>query len=687
MDLTGVAPSLSRMKPVRTRYPRRVKTIENVFIPMPGGHRLAARVWLPEDAELEKVPAIFEYMPYRKRDQSRARDEAIHHYIAGHGYACLRIDTRGSGDSDGLLRGEWEQGELDDGIAAIEWMVKQPWCSGTVGMIGKSWSGFTALALAGMAPPALKAIIPVCAGDDRYDQSLHWTGGAFLCEQLWWTDTMIEFNARPPDPEIVGETWRAIWKARLEDNHPWLVDWLKHQRRDDFWKHASLCERFDKVTCAVFAVGGWADYISRAVPRLMANLQGPRFGLIGPWGHHYPHDGVPGPEVGFLQDCVRFFDRYVKDIDNGWDRDPSYRVFLQTFDRPSSTYGVKSGRWLALDGWPSEKVVPEKYFLGSGRLDKRAWAEKALVHSSPLATGLAATEWLSMAIEGEQPRDQREDDGRSLCFDTEPLSRSIDILGRAVLEADISVDKPVAQVVARLCDVAPDGTSVRVAFQVLNLTHRESHESPKPVIRGQRMRIRLELPDVGWTFTPGHRIRLALSTSYWPIVWPAPEMVKMTLYTGASTFSLPVLTGRSRRATFGPNERGPEIEVVVEEDKQITRHIVQDAMSGKITVETVGIGGFLGPGRRWRLPTGTAIGHNLLKRFTITEGDPTSATGFYRQVYELDRDDDWIIRIETELSFHATKTDWVLAQQAVVFENDEEIFRKTWSNTTERDLM
>ena len=675
------------MKPVKTKYPRRVLTIENVFIPMSDGRRLAARMWIPDDADTDKVPAIFEYMPYRKRDHMRERDEPIHHYLAGHGYAALRVDTRGSGDSDGLLRGEWEQGELDDGLAVIDWMVKQPWCTGSVGMIGKSWSGFSALALAGLAPPALKAIIPVCAGDDRYNQSLHWTGGAFLAEQLWWSDTMIEFNARPPDPEIVGERWREMWKARLDDNHPWLVDWLKHQRRDEFWKHASLCERFDKVTAAVFAVGGWADYISRAVPRMMAGLRGPRFALIGPWGHHYPHDGVPGPAVGFLQDCVRFFDRYTKDIINGWDGAPTYRAYLQSFEKPSAKYGVKPGRWVAIEGWPSDKVKPRVFHLNPGRLDTRPKGEQALTHSSPLATGLAATEWLSMDIEGEQPRDQREDDGRSLSFDSEPLGRSIDILGRASLEIDVAVDRPLAQLVARLCDVAPDGTSVRVAFQVLNLTHRESDESPKRMIPGQRTRIRVELPDVGWSFAKHHRVRLALSTSYWPIVWPAPEPVTMTVFTGSSTFSLPVLSGPTRTPKFGPNERGPEIDVQVIHPKKIERRVIQDAMTGEIVVETIGTGGFLGPGLEWLIrPIGTFISHTLVKRFTITEGDPTSARGEYRQVYWLSRED-WRVRIETETRFHGTRTDWVLEQQAVAYEDEVEVFRKTWSNTTPRDLM
>jgi putative CocE/NonD family hydrolase len=664
-----------------------VRTVENVFIPMPDGRRLAARRWIPEDAEADPVPALFEYMPYRKRDQSRARDEAIHHYLAGHGYACFRIDSRGAGDSDGLMRGEWENGELEDGIAAIEWMTAQPWYTGGVGMIGKSWSAFTALALAGLAPPQLKAIVPVCGGDDRYHQSLHWTGGAFLAEQLWWTDTMIQFNARPPDPEIVGERWREMWMQRLHDNHPWLTDWLRHQRRDDYWKRASLCERFDKVTAAVFAVGGWADYISRAVPRMMSGLPGPRFGLVGPWGHHYPHDGVPAPKIGFLQDCVRFFDRYVKGKENGWERTPAHRAFLQEFARPSPVHGTARGRWVALDGWPSDKVRPRVFHLNPGRLERRPKPERALTFSSPLATGLAATEWLSMDIEGEQPRDQREDDGRSLCFDSEPLKKPLDILGRAALELDVVVDRPVAQLVARLCDVAPDGTSVRVSFQALNLTNRSSHKQPQPMRPGERTRIRLDLPDVGWRFGAGHRIRLALSTSYWPIVWPSPEPVTMTVHTGGATLSLPVLSGRTKSPTFAVNERGPEIDIEVLEPKKIERRIGHDTMTGEIVVETRGIGGFLGPGRRWRVtPTGTVIGHQLVKRFAITEGDPTSASGDYRQTYELERGD-WRIRIETHTVFRGTRTDWVLAQELKVFEADAEVFSKVWTDTVPRDLM
>src|SRR6056297_4270871 len=108
---------------------------------MSDGTRLAARIWMPDDAAEKPVPAVVEYIPYRKRDGVRLRDETMHPYVAGHGYACVRVDLRGSGDSDGVLTDEYLPQELDDGIEVIRWLAAQHWCSGRVGMIGISWGG------------------------------------------------------------------------------------------------------------------------------------------------------------------------------------------------------------------------------------------------------------------------------------------------------------------------------------------------------------------------------------------------------------------------------------------------------------------------------------------------------------------------------------------------------------------
>ncbi|MDX1594934.1 MAG: CocE/NonD family hydrolase, partial [Gammaproteobacteria bacterium] len=276
------------------RFPHRVEVHDDVRITMRDGTELAARLWLPESAKHEPAPAILEYIPYRRRDGTAARDAANHGWFAGHGYACLRVDMRGSGDSGGILEDEYTQQELDDGVEVLRWLGEQPWCTGRVGMMGISWGGFNALQIAAMDPPELCAVISASSTDDRYADDVHHMGGCLLGDNLSWASIMFAFNSLPPDPQSVGDSWREIWLERLEHCSPWLVTWLEHQRRDRFWRHGSFCEDFSAITCPVFAVSGWADGYSNAVFRLLEKLDVPRRGLVGPWGHLYPHMGQPG---------------------------------------------------------------------------------------------------------------------------------------------------------------------------------------------------------------------------------------------------------------------------------------------------------------------------------------------------------------------------------------------------------
>ncbi|MGD8582361.1 MAG: CocE/NonD family hydrolase, partial [Gammaproteobacteria bacterium] len=293
-------------------FTNRLRHIEHQWIPMPDHTRLAARIWMPEDAESNPVPAILEYIPYRKRDGSRLRDETMHPYFAGHGYACVRVDIRGSGDSEGVLTDEYLQQEMEDGVDIIQWLAQQPWCNGKVGMIGISWGGFNGLQIAALQPAPLKAVVSVCSTDDRYADDVHYMGGCLLGDNLSWASTMFAYNSLPPDPEIVGDSWRQMWLQRLQGSGLWLDTWLQHQHRDAYWQHGSICEDFSRVRVPVMAVSGWADGYSNAVFRLLEKLPGPRLGLIGPWSHKYPHLGVPGPAIGFLQECLRWWDKWLK---------------------------------------------------------------------------------------------------------------------------------------------------------------------------------------------------------------------------------------------------------------------------------------------------------------------------------------------------------------------------------------
>ena len=666
------------------------EVIENLFIPLSDGRRLAARMWRPRGADETPVPAVIEYMPYRKRDTMRSRDARIHHYLADHGYASLRVDSRGSGDSDGLLRGEWEEDELDDGVEMIEWVAAQSWCTGSVGMIGKSWSGFTCLTLAARRPAALEAIVPVCCGDDRYDQSLHYTGGAFLVEQLWWADSTVLFNARPPDPEVVGDRWRGMWQSRLDDVKPWIDDWLDHQRRDSYWRRGSICEDWGAIQCAVLSVGGWADYLSRSVPRLLANLEAPCWGVVGPWGHHYPHEGLPGPSIGFLQECVRFFDRFLKKVDNGYEDTLAYRAWIQDYRPPSKTHGTTTGRWVAERSWPSPRIEPRPFFLGDRQLDDEPRATLALRHSSPLELGQTASEWLCMGMPGELPGDQRIDDGMSLTFDSESLVEPLEILGATQLTLDCEFDQPSAQLVARLVDVSPDGTAARVSLATLNLTRRDDLSEPTPLEPGRRYRVTVTFPDVGHAFAPGHRVRLALSTSYWPVVWPAPHPVTLTVHTGSSTLTLPRRPSgddEPRSPRFEAPEAGPDTPITILKETIVSRRFERNPLTGESMIQASFEGGALLPGRRVRFDeTATELGHRLIKTFRIREGDPLSATAEFRQRFEIERED-WQITIETSTRMSCTRDRFLLECTGKAWDGDRLVLDRTWSVDKPRDLM
>jgi len=336
-----------------TDLPHEVRHTENIWIRLKDGQRLAARLWLPESAVRQPVPAIVEYIPYRKRDITRGRDSINMPYLAGHGYACLRVDLRGSGDSDGVLTDQYLEQEQDDGVQAIEWVARQAWCDGNVGMLGISWGGFNALQIAARRPPSLKAIIPVCATDDLYSDNMHYMGGCLLADNLSESTTMFAFNSLPPDPEFVGPRWRDMWLERLAGSGLWLNIWLREQRRTEFWKRGSVCENYAAIRCPVMAVSGWADGYTNAVFRLMQHLDVPRKGLVGPWGHKYPHQGIPGPAIGFLQEVRRWFDHWLKGEETGIMQEPQIRVWMQDSASPTTAYQSRPGRWIAEHSWPS----------------------------------------------------------------------------------------------------------------------------------------------------------------------------------------------------------------------------------------------------------------------------------------------------------------------------------------------
>ncbi|MEQ6917152.1 CocE/NonD family hydrolase [Halomonas aquatica] len=672
---------------VVTEFPHPVECRDPVWIPMADGVRLCARLWLPEGAEERPVPAILEYIPYRLRDGSARRDAQHHHYFAGHGYASIRVDLRGSGDSGGVLEDEYLEQELLDGEAILRWLAAQPWCDGRVGMIGISWGGFNGLQLAARRPPELKAVVSVCSTDDRYADDVHYMGGCLLGDNLSWASTMFAYNSLPPDPTVVGDDWRAMWHQRLEGSGLWLATWLEHQHRDDYWRHGSICEDFSRVQVPILAVSGWSDGYSNAVKRLVAGLPDLCKGLIGPWSHKYPHLGEPGPAIGFLQECVRWWDQWLKGRDTGVKEEPALKVWMQDSVPPTTSYGCRPGRWVAEPCWPSPNVVQAKLPLSPDRLhlDGRPVEEETeLTVQSPLTCGLFAGKWCSYSSGPDLAHDQRQEDGGALTFDSPALTAPLEVMGAVVVELELSSDSPVAMVCARLSDVAPDDKATRVTYGLLNLTHRESHASPSPLEPGGRYRVRLQLNDVAQVFPRGHRLRLSLSSSYWPLAWAPPTPVRLTIIDRGSALHLPVRPPReedSRLAPFAEAEAAPTIPSTSLAPGHHNWYVHRDLAEDLSTLEVIKDNG------RIRLEdSGIEVATRTVETYRSRNDDFDSLEGTTRWERSLTRGD-WAVRAVTFTRLTSDAETFRLHATLDAYEGETRVYCRSWDLCLPRRLV
>jgi uncharacterized protein len=671
---------------VVSELPRRVRRIDHTWIPLPDGTRLSARIWLPEDAEQDPVPAILEYIPYRKGDGTAARDEPRHAYVAGHGYAVLRVDLRGAGESDGLLRDEYLPREQEDALEVLRWIAAHSWCTGAVGMFGISWGGFNALQVAAHRPPELRAVITVCSADDRYADDVHYRGGAVLAlEMLSWGASMLSFNAIAPDPQVAGDGWRDAWLERIDNVEPYEYEWLRHQRRDDYWKQGSVCEDYGAIACPVYAIGGWADGYSEAVLRLVAGLGPPSKGLLGPWSHAFPDEVEPGPAIGFLQECLRWWDTWLKGEKSGLAEEPALRMWMQEPVPPAPRHVARPGRWVAETTWPSPRIEERRLALGDGVLHEDPDPRRLRLEiSTDLLCGLDGGVWCADGGSADAAVDQRADDGRALSFTSAPLPERIELLGNARVALELESDRPVAQLAARLCDVAPDGASLLITRGVLNLTHRESHEDPRPLEPGRRTRVVLELDAIAQAIPAGHRVRLALSPAYWPWLWPAPEPVTLAVHTDRSALVLPLRTRRPEDDAlrpFGEPEGAAPLELETLEPDAGGRRLRHDFTDGRneLTFDWA-------TGGRYRLiEAGLTAGCWTSTTYSIVPGDPLSAEVSCRAATELGRDG-WHTRAVIDSIMTSDADHFRVRTELVAFENGDRVRRREWSLETPREL-
>lgn len=564
-----------------------------------------------------------------------------------------------------------------NGVAVIEWLAEQPWCDGNVGMIGISWGGFNGLQIAARQPSALKAVVTVSSSDDRYADDVHYMGGCMLGDNLSWASVMFAFNSLPPDPEVVGDAWRELWQQRLEQSGLWLKTWLEHQSRDDYWRHGSVCEDYTAIQCPVMAVSGWADGYTNAVFRLLERLDVPCYGLVGPWSHKYPHQGVPGPAIDYHAELLRWWDHWLKGRDTGLEHEAMLRAWVQESVQPSTHYRYRPGRWVAESVWPSPNIHRREFQLEPGRLVPESKPEEPaeLTVQSPLSVGFYAGKWCSYSAGPDQPHDQREDDGGSLVFDTEPLKERLELLGAPEVELEFSCNRPTGMVALRLSDIAEDGKATRCTYSVFNLTHYRSHEEPEYLVPGQRYRVRIQLNNLGHVVSPGHSLRLSVSTSYWPLAWPPQMPTRLTLHSQACRLYLPVRdtdpnndtvhfdAPRTMRTTSVHQLQQPERRWVVHRDLETdksTLEVIKD--EGNYYLEDVDL----------------EVTDDTREWYSYRSDDFASPRGEVLSIRALARND-WSVYTRTRTLLTADQNDFHLHAELDAHEGGERIYSRNWS--------
>ncbi len=655
-----------------------IEVIDTAWIELPGRPRLAARLWLPTGAATKPVPAVLECLPYRRRDSTAARDESTYPALARAGYAGVRVDMRGTGDSDGLYDDEYSETELADAEAVIAWIAEQPWCSGAVGMMGISWGGFNALQVAARRPPALKAVISIASSVDRYNDDIHYRHGCHLGAQLGWATTVLGYISRPPDSDVVGERWRDMWQQRLNAIEPASVTWMAHQRRDDYWQRGSIGDNFEAVQVPALVVAGWADGYRNTPVKAIAGLRSPSKALNGPWLHKYPHFALPRPRVDFLAEAVRWWDRWLRDVANGAEDLPQQRAFISTAVRPDERMEREPGRWVSrdLDG---DNSCARFYLTADQMLSISPDVAADVLIDTNETCGADGGVFFVVDPATELPGDQRTDDALAVVFDTAPLDEAVEILGRTRLRLRVAIDRPQGNLIARLEDVHPDGMSHRVAIGVLNLSHRGGNASPQPMVPGDFDNVDLLLDDTGYRFVAGHRIRLALSTAYFPLVLPPPAHVRAAIAVGDRSYlELPTPTDL---VDIDLREPAEGLLPIYEQLTPGTsrRDITRPSDSSTVTTSIFNDTGEVVH------PTNGMIWREIHEsRAMIAAGDPLSFQCVERLTVMRRR-----AGIETRCiargRLTATAGAWCVEAGLTAFEDDRLVFERSWSQDLERD--
>jgi putative CocE/NonD family hydrolase len=670
----------------------------DVGIPSRDGTRLSANLFLPGGDGSEAWPAVLNMDPYRKDDWSAGWDLTLGTYLAERGYAYCRLDVRGTGSSDGVALDEYTEAETWDGYDAVEWLATQPWCSGRVGMWGLSYGGFTSLQVATLRPPHLFAIVPIQATDDRYTDDVHYVGGTMTVSELaQYAVAQVATNAMPPEPAAWGERWRERWRERLEATPPWLLEWARQQRDGPYWRRGSVAPEYERIEAAILQFGGWMDEYVDAALRIQARCTSAagRRTIVGPWVHGLPDHAYPGPNIDWLHELVRWFDRWLKGVENGVEHEPALTWFEREFTPPERFPAQLNGSWRATASWPQQQ--PRLVLSldggdepGRGRLRQPVSqfdGEDAFEHRPTAGVRAGSLCWGAGHRPNGLAADLRVEEPNGPVYTSDPLEAPLSVLGPPVAVLHVISSEPVAHLVVRLGDVAPDGSVEQVSEGILNLTHRESHAVPAVLEPGRSYEVRVPLRAAGHRFLPGHRVRLSIASAHWPVIWPSPGAARLTIERGPAAPSRLVLPLAPKAddpeqvaaPAFG-DPPGDLREFGREVSEPVTWEVVEDPLATTVTVRSREAATTTLPDGRSTLYRAEAL------QMTASERAPGEGRFENQCDYRLERDG-VVVEVAADGTTVATATafEWRIGLRVAL--DGQPFFERRWEEAIPRDLL
>ena len=552
-----------------------MKAKEDLLVEMRDGVELSVDVYLPDGDG--PWPVVLNCYPYHKDALLQRTLYPLFKRFTGSGYAYVVADCRGTGASGGVTREPLDCLNGDDLYDLIEWCGSQDWSDGNVGMWGSSYGGMTSLKAATVKPPSLKAIVPIMA--PSYFYQLAFPGGLLnmlgLCGA--WLALMNVMNLTPPLRLDKEGRWKRIWEEHLESFVPYLTVGLEHPTYDDYWKSCEI--PLELIETPIYVIEGWYTF---SVPDAIAQYQlakGPKKLLVGPWTHFDPNMCGIEP-IDHLYEVTRWFDYWLKGEENG------------VMDEPPVTICVLgSYEWKYENEWPISRAQTRTYYLsGDGRLlDAPPASESEIPYKYDPSTGITAGLKTVFPLGIDYPKDQRYDDSHSLTFDSDPLDSDVEVTGEPELTLTVSSDVRDIGLVAKICDVAPDRSSTLATTGWLRLSHRHGHERPVPVKPGEVNQVKVKLWPISYLFRKGHRVRLSISCSDFPRVFPLVVDGSITLHVGGrhvAELKLPVIPPGGPKGK--PSFMKPDLSFLQEAPIVMIPEwrVVQDHLLNRLSVES-----------------------------------------------------------------------------------------------------